>query len=1574
MKYFDIDYPDFVGLLDSTLTEEQISNKVFEAQFKFVPGYRDGTQAEFLNNGSGLGIEYRNNRTSGQSGSAGYGFRIPYPSAHDYFTSHQGYVNGYADSNGNETFNSDKETVYAQWATKDFSVQDKSKPAIFPYSVFLPLLDTDYDATTSFGIRRLTLRYNKDVLDFTKTNPFDTEFNQRSVQLHFNRYINGAWNPTRDYKTFKEYYRLDDQYHDYAYQYRPLDVSVKEQKGSVPVINPMVEYGVNDNGRGDRFLTPNMAGSRGVAYPRHLDNFELTIIPKVRDTYPTTLLATEVDKNNAGTLLPGSTLAHIGYNILSNDYGFKDFSDIEYNPQATRWEDKWTYSGEGEYFKSRYFRRGILQRLNNHAYYTNNNTNENYQAEKLPIRLHPGLHFGVGNADGTGLVYTNGARRGDRNSPQTNLSPFKSTDVPYLFYYEEKGEGRVDFVWKPRKGQHIVKGEIRVPALEANSISPAKLLPNVKHLAFIPGKFGTSATLSRVKPVGTDSQAALGVKLKAKNTDTVRQQLLTDFLADSGLTGTKATIDHFDEILDAPNEALPFVYDAEDLRVGTGKYRESFVNTPTKTLLNVNDGRPGYVEQFGFNDDWPMTPRTIELHIPYEGTELPSGVDSNWAGIGHVLPFEMATFTSNVLKQKTGLGAFTGNNSRGLITRIDKGLGYPTRSTPNFYYDDYRGKGKIKNNEYELVPETFYLTERFDLDYIYMPPANDIGDWWQCKVLTSSLFEKVTADKYSLNPAYNPLNKPSMFLLTKNFDKLHEAHLPVPHRLLGYYGDMVSYNHEYETLDEAIRGSNSYRLPKNVHDASIDLELDKYPHNAGTPLFRRENPYGTQIRPGHYSIASADIDTAVKMDTFFSNRIVGNNLLDEIRKGRHFDNYVIQVDAAESVNHKDTYEASFNSTSTVYPEGKRYKNFVGHDFRQFVKKTNLDEELAYVRDVKPFKIKQYATYVDSTGLSMIVKPADTSYVYVGDNGDIATHVDQTVYRNQNGKYDALAQGPYQNAVFDEWVGGNTRIADDITYTTKGDVSDGWFKCEAISDYHDNMFTHGNMYYRSLKGTQVPSTTASYLLSFIFNQQKWLERREQLAKVLGVSSMDKVYLSSFAWFDADAVYDSVRRVPTTYKGWTCLNTDTNILGMERGNYGAAGIVKSHMTRWLGAEDDDYIMSDFNIAPELSNAPGLILTGQLNSFIHNASNVVGALPAYFDTEDTHAYDAYSSKRNVRIGQINGIETRSARRWNSRTGQIEYTEVDSNYPNIKTLGYYANHVDRYGPSQADFTLLHKFKNPMISGGALINKRVWEPIDMLIPTRLKDNTSDWTNKDNWVLVNGHEKESSYALMDQIQVEKDTVYVGDVRSFKVSVPVMWRKPKFSFDLSNRLGQKTRTYKDDAPQHADASPFNWFDFLASDEPFSFTFHVADISNLLHHAEIEKEVVSDGITPSYDDTTRILKLKGMTEAFAGDNISDENKKLIRKKIAKWIGISPLLLRIDYVKGKPAYQAVVTYTDEVVGLGIPMFAGQIKVDLKATESNPAGIPAATVANTPVQGELDASSPEDELIAWYKQTFES
>lgn len=1563
MKYFDIDSSAFIDLLNPALTEEQVSNKIFEAQFKYVPGYRDGTQTGFLNNGSGLGIEYRSNRTSGLSGSAGYGFRIPYPSVHDHFSSQT----EYADRKGNEEFITDKETLYAQWATKDFSVQDKSKEGVFPYSVFLPLLSTDYDTNTSFGIRRLALRFNKDILDFSKTNPFDTETNQRGVQLHFNRYVNGAWNPTRDYKTFKEYYRLDDQYQEYSYQYRPLDVSVKEQKGSVPVINPVLSsYNVTGGVRGTSqygkwCLTSNIAGSRGVPYPRHLENFELTIIPKVRDTYPTQLMATKEDKQRYGTLLPGSTLAHIGYNILSNDYGFKDFSDIEYNPQATRWEDKWTYSGEGDYYKNK-----LLQRLDNRA--VRNNDNRDWKNDELVTRLHPALMFGIGNADGTGLVYQDDVVR----TPQSNISFYQDRSVPFLFYYEEKGEGRVDFIWKPRKGQHIVKGEIRVPALEANSISPAKLLPNVKHLAFIPGKFGTSATLSRVKPVGTDSQAALGVKLKAKNTDTVRQQLLTDFLTDSGLTGTKATIDHFDEILDAPNEALPYVYDAEDLRVGTGKYRESFVNTPAKTLLNVNDGRPGYVEQFGFNDDWPTTPRTIELHIPYEGTELPSSVDSNWAGIGHVLPFEMATFTSNVLKQKTGLGAFIGNNSRGLITRIDKGLGYPTRSTPNFYYDDYRGKGKIKNNEYELVPETFYLTERFDLDYIYMPPANDIGDWLQRYLLAHSGFvENVNNDKYSLNPSYNPLNKPSMFLLTKNFDKLHEAHLPVPHRLLGYYGDIVSYNFGYQTLEAAIRGNdNAYRLPKNVLDESIDLELDKYPHNSGTPLFRRENPYGTQIRPGHYSIASADIDTAVKMDTFFSNRIVGNNLLDEIRKGRHFDNYVIQVDAAESVNHKDTYEVSFNSNSTVYPEGKRYKNFVGHDFRQFVKKTNLDEELAYVRDVKPFKIKQYATYVDSTGLSMIVKPADTSYVYVGDNGDIATHVDQTVYRNQNGKYDALAQGPYQNAVFDEWVGGN-RLHDGLSFTGRN-VNDGWYKDDAASKYLDNMFTYGNMYYRSLKGTQVPSTTASYLLSFIFNQQKWLERRDQLAKVLGVTSMDKVYLSSFAWFDADVVYDTVRRKLSTYEGWGSLNDDVNILGMDRERPKTA-IVKSHLTRWLDYENNTP-MHDFNIAPELSNAPGLILTGQLNSFIYNASNVVGALPAYFDTEDTHAYDTYSTKRTVRINQITGIETRSARRWNSRTGQIEYTEVDSNYPNIKTFGYYTNHVSSGGESQADFTLLHKFKNPMISGGALINKRVWEPIDMLIPTRLKDNTTDWTNKDNWVMVNGHEKESSYALMDQIQVEKDTVYVGDVRSFKVTVPVMWRKPKFSFDLSNRLGQKTRTYKDDAPQHADASPFNWFDFLASDEPFSFTFHVADISNLLHHAEIEKEVVSDGIIPSYDDTTRILKLKGMTEAFAGDNISDENKKLIRKKIAKWIGISPLLLRIDYVKGKPAYQAVVTYTDEVVGLGIPMFAGQIKVDLKATESNPAGIPAATVANTPVQGDLDVSSPEDELIAWYKQTFES
>lgn len=1476
----------------------------------------------------------------------------------------------------------------------------------------LPMLKVGDISDQLFGYRSMNVAMNPEVYDPSLNNPFETEWMKKNYFKVINMQDFNDWDPLMDLETLRKYYRFSPDRTSFELLFKRFNYGDKvsaNEIGTDGALNIEFSHDHLDTSTRDRENKRfNWDLSKGVRY----EDYDVVIIPKLTGKYKSKNFHYNVD--------PIQIYMTIGSTLLTpkTTRMYKDWRDIGTFPQL--------------YAKSGYFTDESREKTSVYEtmYQNGVNTAYNNLYDGMGYKTHPMFVFGIANEDNSDFhpdypfvlstFNTVGADKGTRTS-------FNNKQLTSLFMnMEQTSANEGFFVWKPKKNHPLLEGEIRVRYMTANSLPPQRIMKHAPFLAFVPGKFGTGVTLTRTLPVNNQEQETLDAELKALNTDEVRTALLETFKTEGQYTGDSVTMDNFDKILDAPRNALPYVYDAKDLLKG-GKYRPNYTPTVVESVLDVNDGRPAYTEQFGFSEEWPTTPRTLELHLPYQGVDLPEDVGEDWEGLGNVLPFEMVTFSSNVLKRTSYLKpeemtkSILDKSSRGLVTRVDQGMN-TVSPFPDFYNSGYEGKG-LFDASFTKVLEPFYLTDRWDLDYIYTPPHSDFMDASAHQHNANGNFWDV-----SKNTGFNFRNAPSLLLMGREFDSFKDGHLPVPARLLKEDGQYFSMNFGVRTLTSFIpskrnkgaltrgfiyydseqtypmnavgsssNGGRGVRLPTNFITGGDDDPI--YAGSVATQYLKLASRFNSQLKPGRFLISDGDTETKVKMDTLFNDRLVGYNMLDLIRGGRHFNNYVLQHDTAESLNPITTL--GIQATKT-FVEGKRFKNFVGNDFRQHMRLRNLDEEINFVRDVKPLSIKDNRTYRSSDGFSMILKPADTTYVNVDIDGNVAKHVDQAVHFAEHKAYDLSASNPVQNRAFTGYLDYNNSQKSYTTYNSNHIVmtrqSSGEYEYGTTEYFHDQMFDGNANYYRHLKGTNVPQTTASYLLSFIFNQNKWLEDRKAIRELLKVDDLERVFLSSYVWYDEKSVSESLKRRDSYYFGArsimfrsrstevfldnrfsssdlnyypfnTRLNRATTLLRTYQdmykhtiqqvmdGDERVENNYLSHVNGSYGTLTEGMI--DFDIKPELTKAPGLIMTGQLNSFLYDANNLAGTLPAYFKATDPLSYTYFSALRWVGYNYNYSNVTTNRREYmkHPRTGESTYVNL---YPDSTALFWdnmgYGNTYVNY----TDMSTMFKHQTPMFTGSALINKRIWEPVDMLIPTKLKDEATDWSNPENWVMMAGHEEQSSYALMDQITVNEHPIQLGKVRAYPVTVPVMIRPPKEAYDLSNRVCLLNRDPRKGRPHHVDASPFNWFDFLASPEPFLYEFHVADISSLLAVAAKNDPSIT------YVDDNRLLTYTP-TEALSDGRLTKVDEDTLKKTVGNQLGITPLFLVLTYIPGKEGYQAVLSYSDEKVKLGIPMFAGEIYVNYKKEAS----LGKLTMGSVVVNGRDTTNMTEEELIAWYEKT---
>lgn len=1600
--------------------------------------------------------------------------------------------------------------------------------ALLPIAQY-PWLTVD-NAETFFNEVIIRVSLNPNIYTGDQTRPFDTEYMKKYHDAHLKKYGFEKWSPFSDFDKFKAYYYFDPEKGKTQFHWTKMDINnyallftsdkvdglalqkeeLKQrlQTDQLPYSIPQPDYDYSDTSSYYADVRKTNRVTTGEV--------ELVIVPKLDETKPRRFVDYHVIKKAVANGAFNPEVNNIIYrgNLYSNPANNTAFNRMWpiYNAQVIDQEGNPVdvpFKNLG--YKATFFKADFWGReADNNNYYT-----KGYQNSR---DSYPTLHF----------------------------------------FTEVNTENDGLFVWQVPSTNPILEGRITLPYRTANSIHPQKLYHDDPFVAFLPAKFGTGIQFDRVLPVNSEVQEDLTTLLAAANTDEIRTQLLKD-LQDKGFhegetveevegkekrTPIPLSMERFDDYIDAPQRALPYVYKAEDLVPG-GKYRPivqtQTVNRYGQTLLtekNYSSEQPSYTEQFDFSGRYGHVARTIELALPFEETELPDNFpmkEGQWVGKGHVLPFESVFFGARVFNPTE---TFTNSvrmdtaesGSTWMLTRVDGGFfpntssefkennryGNRTRWTrlPDTFdmgitadMTDDQKSGKRNDAATSFTPNwqrnsdfgeyanklvAFHMTERFDLDHIYTPPSNDYQMPFNPSTQEGSTDNTWYYAIYRRTPnaGFNAFNKPSMLLMGRDNSDLHNGHLPVPARLISedgqnltwdYWNQYAAYRHIAKTCHEKIFSKLDYEKAKGITEFNLsestspilawvnrnyNLESLQFgPRIPYTPLsaekeeawfkgedyFRHGSIYGLKDSEGKYLIASENVSTKDKVDYFFNNRIVSQDKLDEIRGGRHFDNYLWQHDGSES------YTDFTYGYTDVKIQGERIKNYVGYDFRRHMLKRNLTEAIPYLRDNKALKLKDgHKPYVSSDGFSMIVKPADaTKHAIALDGYTPIPHVDQQAYFTSKGYYHWGAKSPRQSHVLsNSWVEGNifpstgdgtldsyygkyysglmlNHIGQDksnnpnipdkyknfrgstaeyaVTIGEGVEIHDYWDKTQSYSNSigylnggtrEKTKFrtvimgndsgnaptgTH-SYYYRHLKAgndlmqitperPEPLTTTASYFLSFIFSQSKWQQSRALFEKALGVSDLTKVHLSSFSWYDADMVEDNLSRFGAQYTGsyTKLLNT-----GIFNDAYGAGPHKEDQIKvpNAFSVQDRTGLGStrllDKNIGTSLCMFPAAIIAGQTNTLLATSGNATAHLPAYFKQDDIHAYDVFSSRRPL-IARVSEMQARSLHGY-ARVAHNHSVSTPDGTITQRDGGRYAVYAN-----QVDVTNAFKLKNPMVTSTAFITRRLYEPFELIIPTRLKAGQTDWTKKENWVMVKGYENSNSYALMDQLVVTDERVKVNSTWCYKVTVPLMYRKPSNAFDLVNRLMGNDGF-------HQAAASLGWFDFLASDEPFLYSFHVADIGYLLYHAkdvavenhrsnsgpEVKDYQVLDLGTASTEPYAGVYLFKG-EEALATDetgkqSLTKGDERALLKAIGKELGISPLLLKVIYTGDLGTHQAEIHYSDEKMGIGIPMFAGKIRVNITGKPSSPL---YAVDNRNQTYGSLNPSlSTSSEIVQWYKE----
>jgi len=1548
--------------------------------------------------------------------------------------------------------------------------------------------------STQLGELSLNVGINKDTYTGTEDDAFNTDYLKEKFNPLLDYFGVNAWNPLQDYDKFKTYFRFN-----------PSNVLLYIHWSKVNIADMFLSTATDT----ERALSSSLKNNSNYVRMKLENEIVPYSVPSVSNS----------SSYDVGLVVPGPVTGDIELALIPNLKG--TFANV---PPAV------VYKATAN---------AVMSPMNNLILETYTHRYSSI-ADSYPLYSHGRLHILARS------IYTDVSGKA-LTEPFSDKADFKLKDMtwdkpywgiqlgrssngeavetltnyarPHLnFYLEPNTQNDGLMTWEVPENNQFVEGKISLPYKLINGIDAKELYHDDKFIAFLPAKFGTGLQLSRILPVNDKEKASLDTLLSTRNTDTVRQDLLTKLADKSGFhegetiteEGGKEkreykalSMENFDKYIDAPQTALPYVYRGSDLELG-GKYHPTYTPTVDVPLLDnqvLDKDVPSYREQFNFTGRYGHTGRTIELALPYEEAELPANFpleDGEWVGKGHVLPFELVYFSTNVVNRNATMYSTVESGSQSILTRADAGSGWyfakPEGAVGNVVDTEgmkevYTRNAFVGGSDYNVRnPETtfiqgrvsveyqpntfditaiaktkedaekafkrmytrqfvpFYMTERFDLDHIYTPPSNSHHYTFNIRVLTDGeigniegLLEKYPGSKYiyrwTTNNGFNAYNKPSHLLMQRHNSELAKGHLPVPARMIADDGmDTINdYVSNYAYLEKAARyltevwsgkrqdannwtyysdnNSNGYMGPRLPY-TPVDAEDTKHPYYKGQAYFRDESIYGLTDTDGKYYISNPNITTKDKVDYFFNNRLVSSDTLDKIRGGRHFENYLWQHDGSEAL-----------PALSILVQGKqlnsekhyRIKNWVGYDFRFHMKEKDLTKALPFIRDNAPLKLKTgHKPYVDSTGFSMIVKPADTVKASISREGQLIPHVNQKQHFIDHKYYHVRSTVNLQSHTLS-----NSYLEADIVSDSYPSPNAGRYALTTASwlpsgdnaqprywgittDNLNNSIANGlqdtyninypakhnfvsnaymSNYYRHMKAGQslmqvkpnreALTTTASYFLSFIFMQSKWNQSKAQIEKALGVSDLNKVFLSSFSWYDEGKVHESVKAQTRQYLDGYFYNVSSTYDGMnyyDYPNYTHSNVrLSGHpsWTRYARSPIGEGGLVDKNLTPDMNQFPAAIIAGQTSGLNINVGHVSVALPAYYEQENMHAYDVFASRHTVMFGDIaaktDDVDIRN------RNIIGEYTVAKEGKPAIR-FDYLEKHnraLNGYadaGAYDTDLTTAIELKNPVVTSTAFIARRIWEPFELIIPTKLKTGSHDWKDAKQWEMVEGYEDSNTYALMDKMEVGNTPVDVNGVMCYPVDVPLMYRPPKNAFDIACRMMNNTFSTRI-------VSPVGWFDFLCNDKPFMYTFHVADIAYLLNVYKKRKDINSRNYTAAanYQDSVYIYNpAQALVENGGKRTLSKEDEKQLLKEIGGAIGISPLLLKVVYTQLQGTAEAKVIYSDEKMGIGIPMFAGSINVSINGSVN----VPPINVGVTAPKGNPNPSEmTEEELKAWLK-----
>lgn len=696
------------------------------------------------------------------------------------------------------------------------------------------------------------------------------------------------------------------------------------------------------------------------------------------------------------------------------------------------------------------------------------------------------------------------------------------------------------FMWEAPDDHPFLKGTLRVPYVYANTIDVHDFFKPTPSVAFLPAKFATQRKLNRILPVNKAAQETITNKMIELNTDEVRQAIFKAAITDKGFTENGEAIPFsdakFDRYLDAPKAALPYVYNGTDTRLD-GAYRPAVTTTQVRDLTEWNT-----------RNSYNNKPSPIILALPYQGDEMPTGNigdNGRWVGYGHVIPFEIVYID----KPTASLSSWHKNSLTQRTT--DNGLDYSVFHVGGFGY----GRRKETPHNFVGTNAPHLMSMRFDIDSIYTPVAPNafvyINDHLQ---------------------VYNKAALPSPHLTGLEESEVMNAHMLVPPRVLNNEGNpsvtrfwprrektgfLYTANGktkagfiEEEPILKPIQDEGIVIVLNQVHLAGFDDATEKY--------LRPDTWFAQRSASGKYMIADAAVSTNEKVDTFFSNRIISATLLDRIRGGSHFTNSVMLHASMETVlEGKSTRELTrFMASSGTLP---RYKTHFGIDYLLGMGETNLAREVPYLRDYRPLEAKDDRDYLSSDGLSLIVRPADYSYVAAKSSGVEQWHMDgDAILKTAPRKYDETATPPHQDpAVTHSWLDNDMMFMADNSFSTTSVANMTaldtfnympWGTADSPVNFRARDYRHikgGKDLVSPRKGGNAISTTGSYFLSMIFNRDKygayvpadfWMQYfNKKFSNVEGWAGSRGLYVSSLVWFNETLVGDAMAVGSNQYGG-------------------------------------------------------------------------------------------------------------------------------------------------------------------------------------------------------------------------------------------------------------------------------------------------------------------------------------------------------------------------------------------------------------------------------------------------------